>query len=414
MRKIKNIVCAGDYAYVEGGAAKMTIQTAILLSENTDYHVYFIGGCGEACPELRESKVSCMLLGLPDLLQNSSKADAFIHGIYNKTVYRKVTELFRTLDPAETVLHVQAWTKVLTSAVFKAAQDCGIKIVLSVHDYFLACPNGGCYNYVSREICTLKPMGLQCRVCNCDSRSYVYKIWRVLRQMKQNRVLRGIPMHYIFTSAYQREQLHARGVPLVHHRGQFPVVPESYIRNVINVGERHRVPAEENEIFLLVARMVPEKGVELFCEAVTRAGVKAVAVGDGFLKKELEQKYPNITFIGWQTTEEIRQWTEKTRCFVFSSVWFEASPLIVPEMQSFGIPCIVTDCSAATDTMRDGENGFVVPADASAMAEAIRKFADDSTVKELSIATYEGFNAEECSAETYIQNLTKVYEGETV
>ena len=405
MGKIRNVVVAGDYAYIEGGAAKMAIQTAILLSRNTDYHVYFIGGCGEACPELRESGVTCLLLGLPDLLQNSSKADAFIHGIYNKAVYRKVTELFRTLDPAEPVLHVQAWTKVLTSAVFKAAHDCGIRIVLSVHDYFLACPNGGCYNYVSREICTLQPMGLQCRVCNCDSRSYVYKIWRVLRQMKQNRVLRGIPMHYIFTSAYQREQLHARGVKSSR---------ESYIRNVIHVGERHRVRSEENEIFLLVARMVPEKGVELFCEAVTRAGVRAVAVGDGFLKSELEKKYPNITFTGWQTTEEIRRWTEKTRCFVFSSVWFEASPLIVPEMQSFGIPCIVTDCSAATDTMRDGENGFVVPADASAMAEAIQKFADDSTVKELSIATYEGFNAEECSAETYIQNLTKVYEGETV
>lgn len=405
MSKIKNIVCAGDYAYIEGGAAKMAIQTAILLSRNTDYNVFFIGGCGEACPELRESGVTCLLLGLPDLLQNASKADAFIQGIYNKTVYRKVMELLRTLDPVETVLHVQAWTKVLTSAVFKAANDCGIKIVLSVHDYFLACPNGGCYNYVSREICTLQPMGLQCRVCNCDSRSYAYKIWRVLRQMKQNRVLRGIPMHYIFTSAYQREQLHARGVKSSH---------ESYIRNVINVGERHRVRAEENEFFLLVARMVPEKGVGLFCEAVTRAGVRAVAVGDGFLKSELEKKYPNITFTGWQTTEEIRQWTEKTRCFIFSSVWFEASPLIVPEMQSFGIPCIVTDCSAATDTMRDGENGFVVPVNAEKMAESVRQLADDATVKKLSVATYEGFNADECSAETYIKNLTKVYEGETV
>jgi len=404
MSKIRNAVIAGDYAYVEGGAAKMAIQTAILLSRNTDYNVYFIGGCGEACPELRESKVTCLLLGLPDLLQNSSKADAFVHGIYNKNVYRKVTDLFRTLEASETILHVQAWTKVLTSAIFKAAHDCGIRIVLSVHDYFLACPNGGCYNYVRGEICTLKPMGLKCRVCNCDSRSYVYKIWRVLRQIKQNRVLRKIDIHYIFTSAYQREQLHRRGV------GHGDQAQESYIRNVINITNRHRVEAEKNEIFLLVARMVPEKGVTLFCEAVTRAGVRAVAVGDGFLKDELEKKYPNITFTGWQTTEEIRAWTEKTRCFVFSSVWFEASPLIVPEMQGFGIPCIVTDCSAATDTMRDGENGFVVPTEAEAMAGAIRKMADDETVRNLSIATYEGFNAEECSAETYIKNLIKVYE----
>ena len=88
------------------------------------------------------------------------------------------------MESGETVLHVQAWTKVLTSAIFKAAHDCGVRIVLSVHDYFLACPNGGCYNYVRGEICTLAPMSAACIRCNCDSRSFAYKGWRVLRQRR--------------------------------------------------------------------------------------------------------------------------------------------------------------------------------------------------------------------------------------
>ena len=401
-RRVKNIVVAGDYCYVEGGAAKMAINTAILLHRETDYNVTFFGGCGEPAPELQESGVTVVALGLPDLLQNPSKADAFIHGIYNETVYRKAAELFRGMESGETVLHVQAWTKVLTSAIFKAAHDCGVRIVLSVHDYFLACPNGGCYNYVRGEICTLDPMSAACIRCNCDSRSFAYKGWRVLRQRRQNRELKGIPIHYIFTSAYQREQLHRRGVKSNH---------ESYIRNVISVGPRHRVRAEENGIFLLVARMAPEKGVGLFCEAVTRAGVRAVAVGDGPLKAELEKKYPNIEFPGWQTGAEIRQWGEQARCFVFSSVWYEASPLIVPEMQAFGIPCIVTDCSAATDTMEDGKNGLIVPAAAPDMEAAIRKFGDDGVVKAFSEATYDGFDEDGCSAAVYVERLREVYEG---
>ena len=44
MSKVKNIVVAGDYAYVEGGAARMGINTAILLSRYTDYRVIFFGG----------------------------------------------------------------------------------------------------------------------------------------------------------------------------------------------------------------------------------------------------------------------------------------------------------------------------------------------------------------------------------
>ena len=137
-----------------------------------------------------------------------------------------------------------------------------------------------------------------------------------------------------------------------------------------------------------------------------------MAAGDGPLKETLEKKYPNICFPGWVTQEEIRQWGDQARCFVFSSVWYEGSPLIVPETQAFGIPCIVTDCNAATDTMQDGVNGFVVPADADAMAEAIRKMKDDDVVRRLSQATYDLFDEDGCSAETYVRKLTAAYSDE--
>ncbi len=400
MKEVRNVVIACDYAYVEGGAAGVAIRTAVLLSEMTGYRVYFFGGCGEAAQELKNSGVTCVLAGLPDLLQNPSKADAFIHGIYNRNVYRQASEFFRTLDPEETVLHVHSWTKVLTSAVFRAAKDCGVPVFLTIHDYFLTCPNGGCYNYVRREICGLKPMSLRCIACNCDSRSYLYKIWRCLRQQKQNRVLKRIDIRYIYISAFQREQLSIRGV---RARKEFEV------RNVIAFRERYRIRAEENELFLFAGRIAPEKGVELFCEAVTRAGVKAVAAGDGPLREKLEKKYPNILFPGWLTQKELQDWKEKTRCLVFPSVWYEGSPLTVPEMQAYGIPCIVTDCSAAVDTVTDGKNGRIVRAEIPELEQAVRDLSDDTQVKEMSSAAYDGFDAEGRSAETYVKRLTEVY-----
>ena len=401
MKKLRNVVVACDYAYVEGGAAGMAILTAVLLSRQAGYKVYFLGGCGEAAQELMDSGVECVLFGLPDLLQNSSKADAFIHGIYNRNVYRKTAEFLRTLDPEETILHVHTWTKVLTSAVFRAAKDCGIPVFLTIHDYFLACPNGGCYNYVRREICRLKPMSAACIACNCDSRNYVYKVWRCLRQWKQNRVLKRIDVRHITISAFQREQLTARGV-----RAR----KEYYVRNVIRFGERYRVKAEENELFLFVGRVSPEKGADLFCEAVTRAGVKAAVIGDGSLRGTLAEAYPGICFPGWQSQEEVQRWKEQARCLVFPSVWYEGSPLTVPEMQAYGIPCIVTDCSSATDTVADGKNGWIVRAEVPELEQTIHWMADDELVREMSCAAYDSFDEEGCSAETYVQNLIKVYE----
>ena len=410
MSGIKNIVIACDYAYVEGGAAKVAIQTAVLLSQLTNYRVFFIGGSGEACKELRDSEVTCILLDLPDLIHNPSKKDAFIHGIYNKTVYKRAKELFETLNPSETILHVHTWTKVLTSAVFKAAADCGIKIFLTLHDYFITCPNGGCYNYVSRKICELQPMSPQCIRCNCDSRNYVYKLWRILRQSRQNRVLGKLPINYIFISAFQREQLARRKVD---HRNQVQMIHSAadyYVRNPIPVGERHRVKAEENDLFLFVGRITQEKGADLFCEAVTRAGVKAAALGDGPMLEELKQKYPSVTFPGWQTAEQVQTWKYKARCYIFSSVWYEGSPLTVPEMQAYGIPCIVTDCNSAKDTVVDGKNGFIVSPDVDELVKAIQKCGKDQTIKEMSEATFESFDKEASSPETYIKNLTEVYE----
>lgn len=402
MKPVKNVVIACDYAYVEGGAAKIAIQTAVLLSCQTDCNVYFIGGSGEACRELLDSRVNCVLLGLPDLVQNPSKKDAFIHGIYNKTVYQKAMELFRTLDPEETVLHVHTWTKVLTSAVFKAAADCGIRIFLTLHDYFITCPNGGCYNYVQRRICELQPMSLKCICCNCDSRNFVYKLWRILRQAKQNRVLSKLTINYIFISSFQREQLKARGV--IHPAADY------YVRNPIPVGDRYCIQAENNDLFLFVGRITQEKGADLFCEAVTRAGVKAVVLGDGPMLVELKQKYPAIAFPGWQTAEQVQEWKNRARCYIFSSVWYEGSPLTVPEMQAFGVPCIVTDCSSAKDTVVDGKNGFIVKPDVEEIIKAIRKFEDGGVVREMSFEAFEGFDEEASSPEIYIRKLSELYE----
>ena len=79
-------------------------------------------------------------------------------------------------------------------------------------------------------------------------------------------------------------------------------------------------------------------------------------------------------------------------------------------MQAFGVPCIVTDCSAAVDTMADGKNGLVVRADVREMEQAIRQFTEDAVVKEMSQAAFDLFDEKDCSPETYVENLMKIYE----
>ena len=93
---IRNVIVACDYAYIEGGAARVAVQTAVELSKRSNLKVYFFAGCGEPCQELVQSSVQVISLGMYDLLGNPSKLDAMKKGIYNrkKVILWRIRPLF--------------------------------------------------------------------------------------------------------------------------------------------------------------------------------------------------------------------------------------------------------------------------------------------------------------------------------
>lgn len=90
--------------------------------------------------------------------------------------------------------------------------------------------------------------------------------------------------------------------------------------------------------------------------------------------------------------------------------WYEGSPLTVPEVQAYGIPCIVTDCSAAVDNIVTEKNGLIVKADGKEMCSAIAKMANDEIVAKMSYNTFELFDEKSYSNDVYIKNLLQIYE----
>lgn len=404
MKELKNIVIVCDYAFFEGGAANVAMQSVLAFAKYTDLNVYCFAGSGEPCDQLKNSRANVIALKMPDLLGNKNKIDAFMKGIYNKKAGEELKKLLSKLDREETIVHIHTWTKVLSSSVFKACEEMKFKTFLTIHEYFLACPNGACYNYVEQKICELHPLSVACIKYNCDARNYPQKLWRCIRQAKQNSVIRhNDNLNYVFISPYQEKQL-LRRIPEVKHK--------YLVKNPINVGVRMQIEAEKNCDFVYIGRLSGEKGPQLFCKAVTRAGVHGVVIGKGILEEELKQQYQNIEFVGWQNKEQINERLKRTRALIFPTLWYEGSPLTVPEVQAHGIPCIVTDCSSAIDDIVHGENGEIVKANADEMAAAINRFKDDEYVKRLSRNTYQMFDGRRVSEKWYVDNLMKIYESE--
>ena len=144
-------------------------------------------------------------------------------------------------------------------------------------------------------------------------------------------------------------------------------------------------PLPDKPVFLLVARLLGEKGVREYYDAA----------------RGLKKKYPYAKFLlaggldsnpdsigsaelqGWQeegsieylgSLDDVRPAFAKSRIYVLPS-YREGTPRTVLEAMAMGRPVITTDAPGCRETVVDGQNGFLVPAkDVSSLKEAMESF----------------------------------------
>ena len=184
---LKNIIIVNDFNYIQGGASKVAIDTAKLL-QNEKLNVYFFSAVNNKESEI--DGITYVTTNQKEALKEKNKLKGIVNGIYNLKAKKTLKDLLMKLDKSETIIHVHGWTKALSSSIFDIAFKLDFRVVLTLHDYFTACPNGGYFNYNSNNICKLKPLSWKCIKCNCDSRNYAFKLYRVIRQFIQNKIVK--------------------------------------------------------------------------------------------------------------------------------------------------------------------------------------------------------------------------------
>lgn len=341
---VKTVVIVNDFNYTQGGASKVAIDTARLLKGENIEVIFFSAVNNE---EEKIDGVKYISTNQKEALKEKNKIKGALNGIYNLKAKKEFKQLLNTLDKDTTIIHVHGWTKALSSSIFDIAFKMKFKVVLALHDYFTACPNGGYFNYKKNEICHLKPLSWKCIKCNCDSRNYGFKLYRVIRQFVQNKIVKlNERLENVITISEFSEKI------LKPTLGENTKITRIY--NPIDIDENaEKVDPSKNEYYLYVGRISKEKGVDLFCEAITDLELKGIVVGDGDEKVKLENKYPNIEFTGWKNKDEVKQYMKGARALIFPSRWYETAGLTVLEAQSLGIPVIASENCAGKEFMNE-------------------------------------------------------------
>lgn len=130
--------------------------------------------------------------------------------------------------------------------------------------------------------------------------------------------------------------------------------------------------------FLFVARVMKEKGIDLFLAAAHQFASNDVIFDicgacDDPKYLQILKNDPKVVYHGPQ--KDLRFYYEKCSCFLYPSYYPEGMSNVLLEAAASGRPVVAADRPGCRETLEDGVTGFLVPVnDVGAVLQAIEKF----------------------------------------
>ncbi len=379
-----HVVILAEFAAASGGAEKVAVESARALAEAGAEVTYIQAIRGPVDPLLDHPRLRRIELGLSDVWSLPAWRGA-ASGIWNGAAAARLATALDTLDAlprAPDCLHLHQWTRALSPAVLPVLLGRGIPVVLTLHDYALACPNGVDYRFDRAEPCTVAPLSGACLAAPCDPKSRLHKLVRVGRAAALRLALGQAALDVVHVCDGSRARMERRlgALRVRHHRIDNPVRIE------------RGIPAEPaaNDAVVYVGRLTPEKGADLVAEAARRAGMPALFVGAGPLETRLRAEGAEV--LGWRSPEAVAAiLRRRARAVCAPSRWLETGPLTVYEALAQGLPVVASQRSGAAEKVVDGETGFVVAPEVVALADAFQALKDDALTVRLGREAYDRY-----------------------
>jgi len=321
-----------------------------------------------------------------------------------------------------------------------AARGAGAKVVLHLHQYRLVCATGVCFT-AGRECTrchgrnTLPGVVHNCRGSRGEALAYGASLALWQRRLADQADAVVVP------SAFARERLRELGAPLDFERVHVlppPVRTSAGWDGQASTASSHGGYADgpaAGSYALVVARLAPEKGIDVAIDACRIAGVPLVVAGDGperealrahararegHRKMEAPPTHPgcgerhapcarggdgDVRFAGRVDDAELDRLRAGAALAIVSSRSAETFGMAAAEAMAAGKPVVASRIGALPELVE--EQCLVEPGDANALAEAIGRLWGDAAAGERARARVR----ELCAPEVVAGGLARIYAG---
>lgn len=399
----ERVVVINDDASGQGGAAALAAASVLQLRERGIPVAFLAGEVGDN-GTAANADLPVVPLGGRHLLRGP-RAAAALRGLYDGGTAAALRRWIEEHDSPGTIYHLHNWHKVLSPSIFGPLRAVESRLVITAHDYFLVCPNGGYFIYPRQKPCDLRPGSLRCITTACDRRHELHKLWRVARHETKRRLL---------DPARSRALVHVVHERMASQFAQAGIAP-AYLRILRNPAipwRAARVPAERNRDVFYVGRVDRDKGVDVLARAAARAQVWLRIVGDGPLCAGISRRHPGVELLGWRHRDEIAKLMGDARMVVLPTLCRETFGLVAVEALMSGIPVVLSEFALISEeVMRLGCGIACNPYDEAALADTIRELAcDDRRARELSERGFDAGRRLAPTPEKWCDGLLRLYE----
>jgi len=184
----------------------------------------------------------------------------------------------------------------------------------------------------------------------------------------------------------------------------------------VRAAVRQEFSASDHFVVVVVAYLVPAKGVDVAIKAIAQLPdpVRLWVVGGGQESARLQELCrekgvaERVHFFGHQA--DVHRYLQGADCFVCPSRWGEGAGIVNLEAQACGLPALGSRIGGIPELIRDGRTGFLFPSeDFGQLAAKIRLLHEDPALRQAMQREARAWAVEGFSFEKRIEDYFDLY-----
>ncbi|WP_162623296.1 glycosyltransferase family 4 protein [Confluentibacter sediminis] len=289
-----------------------------------------------------------------------SKLRESINVLYSKQNKKRLAVILDGFKPD--IVHIHNFNFQLTPSILSEIKKRDIKIVYTIHDSQLACPNHRLYIPHKNEVCIkcLHGKYYKAPINKCFDQSFSKSVVGMAESYLHHNILNSYKKYFdaiispsIFFKKIIQPKLYKEIVRLPY------CVPKQDFKTI----------ALRKEYVLYFGRVSKEKGLEKIVDLFDKMNYKLKVVGKGDM---VIKPSNNIEVLGPKYGSELIELVANAKFTIHPSIWYDNFPMSVLESLMLGTPVIASNHSGFQE-MVDDLNGYLVDFKSDKIYEELKK-----------------------------------------